>query len=232
MSTPRFQLWSSVGKKLLTGVTGLALMGFIVTHLLGNLNLFVGGEAFNGYTEALHQMGPLLIVAEIGLAALFLLHAVSAIQVWRDKKSARSIQNSVVASKGAPSKQTAFSKTMIITGSVLLGFLILHVAQFRFGIFGGLDYTTTIDGKEVRDLYRLVVETFQNPAWVAGYMAVMLLLGAHLRHGFWSAFQSVGLLDPTLRPLAYSAGAGFALVIALGFFVMPIYLFLFATVNP
>ncbi len=232
MSAPRFQLWSSVGKKLLTGVTGLALMGFIVTHLLGNLNLFVGSEAFNGYTEALHQMGALLIVAEVGLAALFLLHAISAIQVWRDKKKARSIQNSVVATKGPPSKQTAFSRTMIITGSILLAFVILHVAQFRFGLFGGLEYKTMIDGKEVRDLYRLVVETFANPAWVAGYMAVTLLLGAHLRHGFWSAFQSVGLLDPQLRPLAYSAGGVFAVIVALGFFVMPMYLFLFATVNP
>ncbi len=231
MSTPRFQIWSSVGKKLLTGLTGLALMGFIVTHLLGNLNLFVGSEAFNGYTEALHEFGALLVVAEIGLAALFVLHAVSAIQVWRDKRKARSVQNSLVATKGAPSKQTVFSRTMIITGSVLLAFLILHVAQFRFGLFGGLDYTTTIDGKEVRDLYRLVVETFQNPLWVAGYMAVMLLLGAHLRHGFWSSFQSLGLLDPRLRPLAYSAGAAFALVIALGFFVMPIYLLLFAKVS-
>jgi len=226
MSTPRFQLWSSVGKKLLTGVTGLALMGFIVTHLLGNLNLFVGSDAFNGYTEALHSFGPLLIVAEVGLAALFLLHAVSAIQVWRDKKSARAIQNSVVATKGGPSKQTVFSRTMIVTGTVLLIFLIVHVAQFRFGLFGGLDYTTELDGKKVRDLYRLVFETFENPAWVASYMAVMLLLGAHLRHGFWSAFQSVGLLDPKLRPLAYSVGAGFALIIALGFFVMPIYLYL------
>lgn len=232
MSTPRFQLWSSVGKKILTGVTGLALMGFIVTHILGNLNLFIGSEAFNGYTEALHQWGDLLIVAELGLAALFLLHAVSAIQVWRDKKSARAIQNSVVASKGAPSKQTAFSKSMIVTGVVLLVFVILHVAQFRFGIFGGLDYTTELDGKQVRDLYRLVVETFKEPAWVALYMAVMLLLGSHLRHGFWSAFQSVGLLDPKLRPLAYSFGAIFAGAIALGFFVMPLYLYLFAKVTP
>ena len=230
MSTPRFQLWSSVGKKLLTGVTGLALMGFIVTHLLGNLNLFVGSEAFNGYTEALHQLGGLLVVAEIGLAALFLLHAVSAIQVWLDKGKARATQNSLVASKGAPSKQTAFSRTMIVTGSVLLVFLILHVAQFRFGVFGGLDYTTTLDGKEVRDLYRLVAETFANPIWVIVYMGVMLLLGAHLRHGFWSAFQSLGLLNPKVRPLAYSAGAFFAAIMALGFLVMPLYLYL--TVTP
>jgi len=148
-----------------------------------------------------------------------------AIWVWRDKKRARIVKNTVVASKGAPSKQTLASRTMIVTGTVLLGFVVLHVAQFRFGVFGGLDYTTTIHGQEVRDLYRLVVETFQNPLWVGAYMAVMVLLASHLRHGFWSAFQSVGLLDPRLRPLAYSAGAVFALVVALGFFVMPIYLF-------
>ena len=228
MSTPRFQLWSSVGKKLLTGITGLALMGFIVTHLLGNLNLFVGSEAFNGYTEALHQLGGLLVVAEIGLAGLILLHAISAIQVWRDKRGARAVQNTMVASKGGPSKQTVFSKTMIVTGSVLLAFVILHVAQFRFGVFGGLDYTTELDGKEVRDLYRLVAETFQNPAWVLLYTSVMLLLGAHLRHGFWSAFQSLGLLNPRIRPFAYSFAAVFAAAIALGFFVMPLYLFLAA----
>lgn len=228
MSTPRFQIWSSVGKKILTGVTGLALMGFIVTHLLGNLNLFAGSEAFNGYTETLHQLGGLLIVAEIGLVAFFLLHAVSAIQVWRDKNSARALRNTMVASKGGPSKQTAFSRSMIVTGSVLLGFVILHVAQFKYGVFGGLDYTTELDGKEVRDLYRLVAETFQNPAWVLLYTSVMLLLGAHLRHGFWSAFQSLGLLNPRIRPFAYSFAAVFAAAIALGFFVMPLYLFLAA----
>ena len=225
MDRPRFHLWSSVGKKLLTGITGLALMGFIVTHLLGNLNLFVGSEAFNRYTAALHALGGLLYVAEAGLVALFALHAISAIGVWRSKSAARSVQNTLVASKGAPSRQSLSSRTMIVTGSVLLAFLVLHVAQFKYGVFGGAEYTTTVDGEEVRDLFRLVAETFQNPAWVVLYMSVMALLGFHLRHGFWSAFQSIGLLDPRIRPVAYSASAIFAVVVALGFFVMPLYLF-------
>ena len=225
MSQPRFQLGSSVGKKLLTGVTGLALVGFIVTHLLGNMSLFVGSEAFNRYTETLHALGPLLYIAEIFLVAFFAAHAVAGIAVWQSKRRARSVSNSVVASKGAPSRQTLASRTMIVTGSVLLIFLVVHVAQFKYGLFGGADYTTTVDGKEVRDLYRLVAETFQQPLWVIFYLGVMTLLGFHLRHGVWSAFQSVGLLDPRLRPIAYSAGAVVAVAIALGFFVIPLYLF-------
>lgn len=227
MSTPRFQLRSSIGKKLLNGITGVLLLLFIVAHLAGNLTIFVGKDALNAYAATTHSLGPLLIVIELGLAAVFLLHAGSAISVWRDNQAARDTRYAVSKSKGAASKQTVASRTMIITGLVLLAFLILHLWQFRFGPTTPA-YQTTLPGHagEVWNLHLIVVETFKNPIWTALYVAVMILLGFHLRHGFWSAFQSIGLLNPKLRPLAFSAGVIFAIVIAVGFLLLPIFVYL------
>jgi succinate dehydrogenase / fumarate reductase cytochrome b subunit len=224
MSTPRFQLRSSIGKKLLNGLTGVLLLLFIVAHLAGNLTIFVGQDALNAYAATTHSLGALLIVIELGLAALFLAHAVSAISVWRDNRAARDTRYVVSTSKGAASKQTIASRTMVVTGLVLLAFLILHLWQFRFGP----DYRTALPGHpgDVWDLHRIVVDTFKNPIWTGVYVAVMILLGFHLRHGFWSAFQSIGALNPKLRPLAFSAGVIFAIVIAVGFLLLPIFVYL------
>ena len=224
MSTPRFHLWSSVGKKLLNGLTGVLLLLFIVAHLAGNLTIFFGKNALNAYAATTHSLGPILIVIELGLAAVFLLHAVSAITVWRDNRRARQSRYTMKRSKGAASKQTVASRTMIVTGSVLLFFLIVHLKQFRFGP----DYLTTLPGHpgEVWDLHRVVVETLKQPVWAGFYVVCMVLLGFHLRHGFWSALQSIGALNPKLRPLAFSAGLIFALVIAAGFIALPIFIYL------
>jgi succinate dehydrogenase / fumarate reductase cytochrome b subunit len=227
MQPARFHLWSSIGKKLLTGLTGIGLMGFIVLHLAGNLTLLGGRDAFNAYTDKLHSLGALVTIAEIGLLALFLAHAFSAVSVWWRKRGARSVHNTRVESKGAPSRQTLASRSMIVTGVVLLVFTTLHVLQFRFGAGMSEGYVATLGHEQVRDLHRLVVETFKQLPVVVAYAAVMVLLGLHLRHGFWSAFQSLGALNPRLRPLAYSAGVAVGVLLALGFFVLPIYLYLF-----
>lgn len=224
MSTPREGFRSSVARKLVNGLTGLLAMLFLIAHLAGNLTLFGGSDAFNAYAETLHRLGALVYVAEIGLLLLFAAHAVTAIQVYLQKRAARQQPYAVVETKGPPSRQSLSSRTMIVTGSVLLVFLVWHVIQFRFGAF----YTTTLDGHPVRDLYRLVYEVFQNPLWVGAYSAVMLLLGFHLRHGFWSAFQSLGALGPKTRPLAFSVGAVFAVVMAVGFVILPLWMMLFA----
>ncbi|MEW6269801.1 MAG: succinate dehydrogenase cytochrome b subunit [Thermodesulfobacteriota bacterium] len=227
MQTPRFDPWSSVGKKLLNGLTGVLLLVFIVGHLAGNLTIFAGKDALNGYAAVTHSLGGLLIAVELALGAVFLLHAVSAITVWRDNRRARDARYTVARSKGAASKQTIASRSMIVTGLVLLVFLVIHLWQFRFGPGEAQGYVADLNGQEVWDLHRIVVETFKQPAWVAFYMTVMVLLGFHLRHGFWSAFQSIGALGPRVRPFAFSAGLVFAIVIAVGFFVLPLYVYLF-----
>jgi len=230
MQSARFHLWSSIGKKLLTGITGVGLMVFLVLHLAGNLNLLIGKDAFNGYTHKLEGLGELLIVIELGLLAVFLLHVVSAVSVWNANRAARNVKNSIVRSKGAPSRQTPSSRSMIVTGFVLFVFIVLHVLQFRFGPSLREGYVTPLANEQVRDLYRLVVEKFKQLPFVAGYMAAMVILGLHLRHGFWSAFQSLGLLNQRLRTLAFSAGVFVAAILAFGFFILPLYIYLFAAV--
>lgn len=220
---------SSIGRKLINGLTGLLLCGFIVGHLIGNFLLIVGQEAFNEYTYFLEHLGHGLVVpvAEVALAALFLFHAVAGIQVWLTKRRARSQPYEKTANAGGPSQKTLASRSMIVTGSIILVFVILHVSMFRIELWAGAPYDTTIDGEHARDLYSLVVDWFQNPAVVFAYIAVMVLLGVHLRHGFWSAFQTLGANNDKYMPLIHGVGIVFAVVMAAGFLFLPIYLYLF-----
>jgi succinate dehydrogenase / fumarate reductase cytochrome b subunit len=119
---------------------------------------------------------------------------------------------------------------MIVTGLVLLVYLPLHVWMFKFNQ-GHPSPTTMVDGREVRDLYTIVVVAFKNPLIAWGYAAVMTLLGFHLRHGFWSAFQSLGALSPRMLPIFYGLGIVVALLLAGGFIVLPLWL-LYAAPAP
>lgn len=208
------------------GFTGLALVGFVIGHLAGNLTLYVpGGEVFNRYARGMESLGALLIAVEIGLVLVFLLHVITGIRVKLESKRARPVGYAVARSKGGPSKGSFASRNMILTGMALLAFVIIHVKQFKYGPGVAEGYVTTLDGAESRDLYRLVVETYQNPWVVAFYVGMMLLLGMHLRHGFWSAFQSLGVAHPRWSPLIYSAAALLAVVLAGGFLIIPIWLY-------
>lgn len=219
-------LSSSIGKKYLMSVSGLALLGFIVMHLLGNLTLYVpdGGVAFNTYAKTLHDFGPLLLVAEVGLAGLFLFHAAVAIGIHIKTKDARpGGYEATQTSKGGSSKFGLEANNMIITGLVLLGFVIAHVIHFRFGAGIAEGYATTIEGEQARDLYRLVAEEFRKPVVSILYMLVMLFLGLHLRHGFWSWLQSMGAMAPKYSRPIYLIGTVFAVVVAIGFLGIPIW---------
>lgn len=226
-------LTSPVGRKILTGLTGLALSLFIIAHLLANLTLFRSSEAYNLYAKFLHDMGWALYLAEAGLILFFAVHAYTGISIWWRKRQARPEQYEKYATRGGKSKQTFSSRTMIITGLVLLAFTIVHLNTFKFGPgwAGEAEYTTEIAGEEMRDLSKLVFETFQNEFYVIGYVAVMILLGFHLRHGIWSAFQSLGTINTKLSLLIYTVSGIFAILIALGFLVLPIWIY-FTGGNP
>lgn len=220
---------SSIAKKILSGVTGLALCGFIVSHLAGNLLLLVGPRPFNEYSRFLSTFahGFFLPVAEIGLVVLFLAHAAIGIRVALDRRRARPLRNRATGHAGGPSQKTLASRTMVATGVVLLLFLLGHVYTFRLGPAEAEGYVTVLDGHRARDLYRLVVETFQDEVVVGVYTLIMVLLGVHLRHGFWSAFQSLGANNPKYMPLIRAAGVLFAVVMAVGFLCIPVYIYLF-----
>lgn len=231
MRTLKASFTSSVGRKFLMAVTGLALSLFVMVHLVGNLLLLRqdGGDAFNGYAHFLLNLGhgAVIYLAEAGLILFFGLHAWSGVQVFLQKRRARREGYEVTADAGGASRKTLASKTMILTGPVLLLFLVLHVAHFKYGPGVEQDYVTVAHGAELRDLYRLVVEEFNRPLVTFGYIVVMAMLGLHLRHGFWSAFQSLGATNPRLLPGLTAAALVVGLLLGFGFIYIPLHLLLF-----
>lgn len=216
-------LSTTVGKKVLMGLSGLLLIGFLAMHLTANLLLFLpdGGRAFNLYSHRLHGLGALLTIARIGLAALFIIHIITGIRVYLQNRAARKSRYAVLQTKGGPSKMTAASRWMIVTGLVLMVFVPLHVSMFSMGPY----YPTVVDGEQVRDLYTLVVQRFNEPVTAFMYSAVMLFLCFHLMHGFWSALQSIGAMRPRLIPVLYSTGVVIGVLLAGGFFILPLYVY-------
>lgn len=214
---------SQVGRKLLTGITGISLVLFTIVHLAGNLQLLsTDPTPFNAYGKALSDFGLLLYVAEIALGAIFLIHAAIGISIWARKRKARGSSYAKSASKGGNSKQSISSRSMILTGTVLLVFLVIHLIQFRFGNDPG----TTIDGEQARDLYFLVEQVFSNIGWVIFYVGVTILLGFHLRHGIWSALQSLGAMKPSLSKGIYSAAFVVGALLSVGFLILPVLIYL------
>ncbi len=216
-------LSTSVGSKFLVAMTGLALVGFLIAHLAGNLLILLGADKFNGYSHALIS-NPLVIPAEVGLLALLLLHIFKAVQhVVRGRVARPESYTKQVWARG-PSRKSFGSATMVISGVILLVFLIVHIATLKFGAFyaTGSGAIGAAAEPSMRDLYRLVVETFQSPAVVVFYVVSMVVVGLHLRHGISSAFQSLGMMTPGWTSTILSSGLWLAVILAGGFALIPV----------
>jgi succinate dehydrogenase / fumarate reductase cytochrome b subunit len=214
-------LSTTVGSKFLVALTGLLLVGFLVAHLAGNLLILLGGDKFNAYGHALIS-NPLVIPAELGLLGLLLVHMFKAIAHVLRGRGARPQGYEKKTWAGGPSRKSWASTTMALSGIFLLTFLVVHIVTFKFGPY----YPSAEAG--VRDLQRLVVEVFKNPLYAAGYVVAMGIVGMHLRHGISSAFQSLGLMSNsawTTRLLGL--GLTLAVVIAGGFALIPVWVYLF-----
>ncbi len=214
----RSLLGSTVGKKILTGITGLALAVFVLEHMLGNLQFLVNDDAYNAYAHFLIELGPALWTVEIIFLLFLVIHMVLGVRIWIGKRRARGTDYLKFESAGEPSRQTISSRSMILTGAILGIFLVIHLTSFKYGSY----YEVTVDGVVMRDLARLMREKFSHPGYAFGYPALVVLLAMHLRHGIWSAFQSLGAMRPTLTPLVYTIGGLFGLGIALGFLIVPL----------
>ena len=209
---------STIGKKIITGVTGLLLTLFVLVHMTDNLVLFTSAEAYNQLGHFINSLGILLYAIEFILLASVIFHVAIAISIKLNTQQARPIAYAQLKSAGNPSKQSISSRSMIITGLVLLIFLVLHLSTFKFGVY----YSTIINGVEMRDLASLVIEKFQSPVYAFGYVGVMILLGFHLRHGIWSSLQSLGAMNSRFSPIIYALALIIAIAIAIGFLVLPV----------
>jgi succinate dehydrogenase / fumarate reductase cytochrome b subunit len=217
--------YSSLGKKIFMGFSGLMLCGFIVVHLIGNLTLLLPDkDQFNKYANFLTTgLGSIIYIAEFLLAAIFLVHFIYAILVTIDNWKARPEKYAMVKNAKHTSKKSFASRTMIYTGIVLIVFLIWHLLHFKFG---EMIIYSTADGMVIRDLYIVVYQFYGSMVNVILYIVVMVLLGFHLSHGFWSAFQSLGLSGKLFTPLVYGVAGVFALLMAAGFIVLPVWIFI------
>jgi succinate dehydrogenase / fumarate reductase cytochrome b subunit len=209
---------SSIGSKLLIALTGLGLFIFLVGHLSGNLLFLVSPRAFNEYSHTLVS-NPLIYPIEIGLVAVFLLHVYKTARLYAGSKSARPVPYARKERAGHTSRKTMASSTMILSGIIVFAFVILHLRAFKFGAW----YESP---EGLRDLYRLQLEVFSNPGYVAFYMISMVVIGFHLWHGVASAAQSLGIDHPRYTPRILWIGRALAVLIAGGFFILPLYTYL------
>jgi len=205
-------LSSSLGRKYVMAVSGLALVLFLIAHLAGNLTLFVGNDLFNAYAKAL-ESNPLLPLAEAGLAAVFLVHIALAVLLITKNRAARRDKYRSDLGKGG---KTLASATMSITGPIVLVFLLIHLYDFRIS-------RMFVD--EGYDLAVAVRARLASPLGATIYIFGLLALGTHLWHGFQSAFQTLGLGHPRWRQVVLWTGRVLTLLLFLGFVSFPFWLF-------
>lgn len=206
---------SSVGTKLLVGITGLFLFIYLLVHIAGNLVVFAGPDTFNLYAGALSG-NPLIIVIEVVLLLAFVVHAGKAVAMTLANRRARPVAYAVKKPAGGRSRKSFASTTMILSGVWLLVFVVLHVYGFKFA-----PAPMTADGH--RDLYALEMGYFANPALVAFYVLTMVVVGTHLFHGISSAVQSLGLDHPAWTPRILLFGKVAASLIAALFILIALW---------
>jgi succinate dehydrogenase / fumarate reductase, cytochrome b subunit len=205
---------SSVGTKILIGVTGGALFLYLLIHIAGNLVVFLGPAAFNKYAFTL-ESNPVLPIIELLLLSVFVIHIYKTVRMFLSNQSARPVAYEQKKSAGRPSRKAFASSTMIASGLWLLVFLVIHVRTFHDG--WGHEYAWPAGG---RDLYRQEMDAFTNPLMVGFYVISMVVVGSHLWHGISSAFQSLGADSPAWTPFILPAGKVFAVLIAGAFIVI------------
>ncbi|MBK5101371.1 MAG: succinate dehydrogenase cytochrome b subunit [Desulfobacteraceae bacterium] len=200
---------SSIGKKMVMAITGLMFCSFLLVHLIGNLTIYGGKDLFIAYVDHLHSYGPLITLAELVLLMLALTHICMGAILFYQNLRARPVRYAVKKSGGG---RTFASATIPYTGLIILAFIILHLITFRF-----------VDKTEVND-FQILTTTFAQPWYVVFYVFVVIVAAFHVRHGLWSAFQSLGANHPKYMLVIQGASLIFSLIVAAGFASIPIIL--------
>jgi len=208
-----FDCWrSSIGGKVTMAITGLLLFGFVIAHLLGNLLLFTGPDALNGYAKFLQDNAGMLWTARIGLLVVFVLHVVTGFRLARANKVARP----VAYAKEDTVKATFASRSMVFSGLTLLGFVVYHLLHFTFGAVHGGDFARKAVGAGGHDVHAMVTASFSVPAIAIAYAGFQIVLFLHLRHGVQSLAQTLGLNHGRWTPIVEKLSVLIAILVAGG----------------
>ncbi len=216
-------LSSTLGRKLIMGLTGLFLILFLTGHVSGNLLLFKGddGQAFNIYAKFMTTNPAVKILSYLTYISI-IGHVIWSIWLTRQNKAARPVG---YAESKASTNSTWSSRNMGILGTIILIFLVVHLQGFWYEMHWGNVPMVTYDGEEYKDLYSIVNFAFQNELLVAGYVIAMGFLGFHLSHGFVSAFQTLGLSHKKYSPAIETVGKIYCVVVPAVFASMPLYIY-------
>ncbi|MBI3320703.1 MAG: succinate dehydrogenase cytochrome b subunit [Candidatus Omnitrophica bacterium] len=207
----------SIGKKAIAAVTGLALFGFVIAHLAGNLLIFFGPDALNAYAKKLRDLGPWLWAARVALLVAAISHVWVTILLAIENRRARTVRYAVYR----PIRTTLGARIMVASGLLLLAFLISHLLHFTFGVtHPAIAHLQDPLGRH--DVYRMVVYGFRDLKVALAYIIAMAFLCVHLGHGIASSFQSLGVTNERLLPPLAWAGRLAALAIFLGYVSIPL----------
>ena len=215
---------STIGKKIIMAVTGLVLVAFVIAHMAGNLQQFLGPERMNAYAAFLKSTGELLWLARIGLLVATVLHVLMAYQLTQVKRAARPVDYAT----RDPQVSTLASRSMRWGGVLLLVFIVFHILHFTTGTVLPIASTPDVGHPAFShtDVYGNVVSAFRNPWVTLFYVVAMLFLLLHLFHGAWSSVRTLGLSKPSRNPLHRRLSTIIAVVVWLGFTVVPVAVFL------
>jgi succinate dehydrogenase / fumarate reductase, cytochrome b subunit len=220
---------STLGKKYVMAITGVALFGFVIMHMLGNLQIFLGSDTINAYGAFLKSKPELLWLARILLLVMVVLHIVSAIQLSAANKRARPIGYGAYQPVGS----SYASRTMLMSGLIIFAFIVYHLLHFTVAVpqvnllpaspdFPRADFLALRDAQGRHDVFRMMVLGYSN-IWVSGfYILGMALLCLHLSHGVSSMFQSLGLKTQRFGAAIDRAALGFAILIFIGNSAIPL----------
>ena len=214
--TPKVAKTSSVAKKAVMAVSGIILVLYLVAHMVGNLKLFAGAETFNGYSEWIRRIGEpavpgqtVLWIIRVVLLVAVVAHAWAAVSLWRQAKRARPQQ--YVARKAVA--QSYASRTMRWGGVILALFIVYHILDLTLGVANPEGHDSTP--------YDRAIAGFSNPFVTAFYVVALILLGLHLRHGIWSATQTLGQSNKTRERTVNAFAIVFSVVLIGGFLIVP-----------
>ncbi|MEW5978260.1 MAG: succinate dehydrogenase cytochrome b subunit [Acidobacteriota bacterium] len=214
MNTATIAIKSSLGRKYLMAASGLILYGFVIVHMLGNLQVFLGPEPLNAYAAFLKSKPGLLWGFRFVLLLMAVVHIWTSIQLSLENRAARRDRYG----KYNPTVATYASRSMLLSGLMLFAFIAYHLMHFTIGVTNP-EFLQLRDELGRHDVYRMTIVGFSRPAVSAFYIAAMCLLCLHLSHGFGSLFQSLGLKNQ-MRVARVSQVL--AIIILLGNISMPL----------
>jgi len=220
-------LTSSIGQKLVMSLTGLFLISFLVVHLAGNIQLMTDntGVAFNTYAKFMTG-NPVIKTISYGLYAMILLHAIQGLSLWMKNRKARGGQKyAVKVTRGAEGVASSAAKQMAILGTLILAFLLIHMGDFWWAMKTEAVPMADCGGEPCQDLYTKVYASFKQLWVVIAYLVGMIALAFHLRHGFWSAFQTLGWNHPKWTPAINGLSWIIAIALPVAFAAIPLYMY-------